>query len=82
MKSNQEYSALEKSIISFGLFLMFAIISRLFYGPVSIIPVRKLVNDVLPIILACGATAAILAYLYPKVFNIILFFFPCTGGSH
>ena len=63
------------------MFASIGVIVRLFYGPISMIPVSKLIGDVLPITLIFSTLAAILVLIYLKVFNAILFFFAGIVGS-
>jgi hypothetical protein len=84
MKSTSQYSSVQRIFISIGSFFMFSIfgvIVRAFVGPVSLLPVTAMLKDLLPVTLGFGLTAGVLAFIFPKVFSIVLRFFPFIDGS-
>lgn len=81
---NAEHTKAERIITAALSFITFVIIGgviRLFVDSVSLGSVSELLSQFLPFMLGFGCTAGVLAYFYPKAFQIITCFIPTPGSS-
>ena len=81
-KKNSEYTKGQRIVTALVAFPIFAIIGgvvRLFNGSISLESTNQLLMQFLPMMFLFGFVAAILAYFFPKVFQIIMCFIPMPG---
>ena len=83
-KKNSEYSKFERVCTATFSFIAFGIVGavvRLLTGPTSLGSESELFFQYAPHVFGFAIAAAILGYIFPKVFNILLCFIPIPGAS-
>ena len=79
MRDKSEYSIFERTLIVIFSFVFFAVIGFVFcvfLEMISVLPNQNSILTAFPFMLGFGLIAAVLAYRYPGVFNVILWFLP------
>jgi len=79
MRNRTEFSAFERTLIVVFSFVFFAAIGFVVcigFGALGLLPNENFLLEAVPFMLGFGATASVLAYRYPKVFEVVLWFFP------
>jgi hypothetical protein len=69
------------SIISFIVFAIVGAIARFLLYGATLDSLSSLTWQFLPTMLSLGVTAAVLAYIFPRVFSFILWFVPVDIGN-
>ena len=83
-KKNADYTKKERVVTSIFSFIVFGIVGgfvRLLTGSISLGSMSDLFIQFLPYIISFGIVSAVLAYFYPKVFQILMCFLPVPGGN-
>ena len=79
MRDKSEYSTFERTVIVVFSFVFFAAIGFLVcigLGALSVLPNDNFLLEAVPFMLGFGLVAAVLAYRYPGIFHVVLWFFP------
>ena len=83
-KKNSEYSKMERIFTSLFSFIVFGFVGgivRLVSAPISLRSGGEILLQFLPYVISFGLTSAILAFFFPKPFQIAMCFLPVPGGN-